>query len=77
MSTLDLDNIQLGTCFSVYGILALIAYFLGGFITDLVTPGKLMTLALLLTAFGGFYLVTFPSYNGMLFLYGYWGVTQH
>lgn len=75
MSALELDNMQLGTCFSVYGIMALIAYFLGGFVTDLVAPRKLMTFALLLTALGGFYLTSFPSYNGMLFLYGYWGVT--
>ena len=49
MSTLELDNTQLGNCFSVYGILALIAYFLGAFITDLVAPRKLMALALILT----------------------------
>ncbi|MBL4661990.1 MAG: MFS transporter, partial [Flavobacteriaceae bacterium] len=75
LTALELDNTQLGNCFSIYGICALFSYFLGGFITDLVAPRKLMALALLLTALGGFYMATYPNYTGMLVLYGYWGVT--
>lgn len=75
MTALELDNTQLGNCFSVYGICALFSYFLGGFITDLVAPRKLMALALLLTGMGGLYMTTYPNYEGLLVLYGYWGVT--
>jgi sugar phosphate permease len=75
LAVLELDHTQLGNCSSIYGICALFAYFLSGFITDLVAPRKLMAVALLLTALGGFYMATYPNYTGMLVLYGYWGVT--
>ena len=69
------DNLQLGTCFSIYGLVALVSYLLGGVIADRFQPRKLMSAALLFTAFGGVVMSSFPSLGMMNFIYGYWGFT--
>ena len=70
-----LDNFQLGICFSVYGIVALLSYFLGGPLADKFSPRKLIAMALWMTALGGLVYATFPGYNILKVLYGYWGFT--
>jgi nitrate/nitrite transporter NarK len=70
-----LDNWQLGICFSVYGIVALVSYFFGGPLADKYAPRKLIALALWLTAIGGLIYATFPNYTILRLLYGYWGFT--
>lgn len=70
-----LDNLQLGLCFSVYGIIALVSYLFGGPLADKYPPRKLITVALWLTALGGLLYATFPSYSVLQILYGYWGFT--
>ena len=75
MLTFDLTNLELGLCFSVYGITALISYLFGGVLADRFKPHKLMATALWLTALGGFYLATKPNYMMLKVLYGYWGFT--
>lgn len=75
LETFDINNEQLGYCFSVYGIVALFSYLFGGPIADKFPPKNLMALALLLTALGGFYLATYPSLGRLQLLYGYWGFT--
>ncbi|WP_235298649.1 MFS transporter [Portibacter marinus] len=71
----EITNLELGLCFSVYGIVAVVAYFFGGIIADQFNPGRLMGIALLMTAAGGLYLATYPSVHGLRWLYGYWGMT--
>lgn len=75
LKALDISNTELGICFSIYGITALVSYFLGGPIADRFSPRKLMAFSLLLTAGGGIVLGTFPEVSTLYFLYGYWGVT--
>ncbi len=70
-----LDNIQLGLCFSVYGIIALLSYLVGGPLADKYPPRKLMAIALWMTALGGLLFATFPSFGILQILYGYWGFT--
>jgi len=70
-----LDNLQLGICFSVYGIVALLSYLFGGPLADKFPPRKLIAIALWMTALGGFVYATFPSYTALKVLYGYWGFT--
>lgn len=70
-----LDNTQLGLCFSVYGIAALVSYLLGGPIADKYPPRKLMAIALWMTASGGLVFASFPSLGLLQVLYGYWGFT--
>ena len=76
LDVFQLNNFQLGSLFSVYGIVALLSYVYGGVITDKYSPRKLMSSALFLTALGGLVLASYPSYQTLLVLYGYWGFTS-
>jgi len=75
LDTFGLDNLQLGICFSIYGIVALLSYLLGGPLADRFPPRKLIASALWATALGGMLYATFPSYLLLKILYGYWGFT--
>lgn len=75
LEVFGLDNVQLGLCFSVYGIVALLSYLIGGPLADKFPPRKLIAVALWMTALGGFVYATFPSYDTLKVLYGYWGFT--
>jgi len=75
LDTFNLDNVQLGFCFSIYGIVALLSYLFGGPLADKYPPRKLIAVALWMTALGGLVYSTFPSYTPLKMLYGYWGFT--
>ena len=75
LEVFELDNVQLGLCFSVYGIVALVSYLIGGPLADKYPPRKLMAIALWMTALGGLVFATFPSLTTLKVLYGYWGFT--
>ena len=75
LDVFELNNLELGICFSIYGIVAMISYLFGGIITDLFKPRLLMASALLLTALGGLVMSTYPSYSVMKILFAYWGFT--
>ena len=75
LDAFGLDNVQLGLCFSVYGIIALLSYLFGGPLADKYPPRKLIAVALWMTALGGLVYATFPSYTVLKILYGYWGFT--
>jgi len=75
LEAFGLDNVQLGLCFSVYGIIALLSYLFGGPLADKYPPRKLIAVALWMTALGGLVYATFPSYTILKILYGYWGFT--
>ncbi|MFT4525730.1 MAG: MFS family permease [Bacteroidia bacterium] len=75
MEVFQINNFELGTFFSVYGMIAVAAYFFGGPLADRFAASKLMSVALGLTGLGGFYLSTIPSPAEMKWLYGYWGCT--
>jgi len=62
LETFAINNENLGYCFSVYGIVALISYLFGGPLADKFHPKNLMAVALILTALGGLYFATFPKY---------------
>lgn len=75
LEVFGLDNLQLGLCFSVYGIVALLSYLFGGPLADKFPPRKLIAIALWMTALGGLVYASFPSYTVLRMLYGYWGFT--
>ena len=75
LDTFELTNVELGLCFSVYGIVALLSYLFGGPLADKYPPRKLIALALWMTALGGLIYATFPSFSVLNVLYGYWGFT--
>ena len=75
LESFEISNTQLGSCFSVYGTVALFSYLFGGPLADKFKPHILMSAALLLTGAGGLYLATYPSLINLHILYGFWGFT--
>lgn len=75
LKAFEIDNLELGFCFSIYGIVAFLSYPFGGPLADKYSPRKLIALALWLTALGGLVYASFPSYTTLKILYGYWGFT--
>jgi len=71
----NITNTELGYCFSIYGIVALGSYLLGGPIADKYAPHKLMSWSLICTALGGIVYAQVPSLLALQLLYGYWGFT--
>jgi sugar phosphate permease len=72
---LDLTNTQLGLIQAAYGVVAMLAYFPGGFLADLFSTRVLLTASLATTALGGCYFASFPGYEGLWLLFGFWGLT--
>ncbi len=71
----DITNVELGAYFSVYGVVAMFAYVIGGPLADRYEPRKLMASALWLTALGGFMMSFIKSGSLLPFIYGFWGLT--
>jgi len=75
LEAFEFTNTQLGDVFAIYGVMAMIAYFPGGMLADRFSARSLLTVSLVTTGLGGFYMATYPGTLGMALLYGYWGVT--
>ena len=75
LESFSISQTELGSCFSVYGLVAFFSYLFGGPLADKFKPNLLMGVALILTALGGFYLATYPSLYNLHLLYGFWGFT--
>ncbi len=73
LDVFKLNNFELGTLFSTYGIVAIISYVFGGTLADRFAPRKLIAGALMITATGGALLMYYPSFLGLQFLYAFWG----
>jgi len=72
---LHLDNAEVGSLLSIFGVTAMLSYVPGGWLADRVSPRLLLTSSLLLTGASGLYFATFPSYAISLALHALWGVT--
>jgi len=68
------SNTQIGVLSSTFGFMSLIGYFPGGWLADRFSSRKLITVALLITAAGGFVFSTIPSFEVCVLLYGIWGL---
>lgn len=75
LDVFGLNNLELGIAFSVYGVVAMFAYFAGGPLADRFSARRLMTIALLTTSLGGILLASTPSLHVLMWLYGFWGLT--
>jgi len=73
LETFSISATELGAAQGVYGIVAMLAYFPGGPLADRFSARKLLAISLWLTASGGMYMATFPSYSGSLLLWGFFG----
>ena len=75
LTVFELTNLQLGTAFSAYGVVAMLAYFAGGPLADRFNPRQLIPSALIATSLGGFYLYTIPTAGMLGVVYAFWGVS--
>ena len=73
LDVFNLNHTELGICYSIYGVVALVAYLFGGSFADRIQPRYLIAFSLVITAFGGFYLSSIPSFIGLQISYGFWG----
>ena len=75
LDVFGITNLQLGTAFSLYGVVAMATYFPGGPLADRFGPRRLMTVALFTTALGGLVYAQIPTLRGLTLLFGFWGVS--
>jgi len=72
---LNLNNTEVGSLMSIYGVFAMLSYFPGGWIADKVSPRILITFSLISTGLIGLYFATLPSYQISLIIHALWGIT--
>lgn len=75
LSVFEINNLELGTLYSIYGIVAMAAYFLGGPLADRFSPRLLIAIALVFTGLGGLVLAFAKSLSVLCWLYAFWGMT--
>ena len=75
LEVFELSNVEIGFCFSIYGLVAVPSYLFGGPLADRFPPRKLIAIALWMTALGGLLFASYPSLLALQILYGYWGFT--
>lgn len=75
LEAFQLTNLELGIAFSVYGVVAMVSYFLGGPLADRFSAKKMMSFALLATGISGILFGYMPSFSTLTILYGFWGMT--
>ena len=73
LSVFEIDNFELGTYYSLYGLVAIVAYLFGGPLADRFSPSRLMALALFMTAGGGMFMYAIPAGGAMKMIYAFWG----
>ncbi|MDP6944139.1 MAG: hypothetical protein QF464_08325 [Myxococcota bacterium] len=77
LDVFGITNLQLGVAFSVYGVVAMLAYFPGGALADRFPARTMMTAALVVSAVGGVYYATVPSIGGLNIVFGFRGADDH
>ena len=75
LDAFEITNKDIGICYTLYGVTAMICYFFGGLLSDKFQLKYLMSIALFLTSLGGFTWVYYPSLSTLYLLYIYWGFT--
>ena len=75
LEVFEMGNLEYNLAVSIYGIIAVPSYLLGGPLADKFPPRKLIAIALWLTALGGLFYAAYPTFNTLRVLYGYWGFT--
>ncbi|EGT3830829.1 TPA: MFS transporter [Clostridioides difficile] len=72
---LALSHTQIGNLLSLYGLVGMVSYFIGGWFADRFSVRKLITFSLIVSGILGFYFSTFPSYSMILLIFVLWGFT--
>lgn len=63
---LHLSAQDYGNIISIYGFVAMVSYFFGGWFSDRFSPKKLVAISLVGTALCNFYIASVPGYAGLL-----------
>ena len=71
-----LGSVELGLLNSMYGLVALAAYFPGGWLADRVSARRLLAFSLFSTGLGGLYMASIPPHTGLVLLHAFWGLTS-
>ncbi len=71
----DITQTELGILGSIYGFVAMFAYFFGGGLADRFSPRGLLAVSLLATGASGLYMATIPSFAAMCLLFAFWGIS--
>ena len=74
LDVFGITNLELGTAFSAYGMVAIVSYVLGGPLADRFSARTLMSIGLLVSALGGVCLASIPSLAVLRMLFAFWGV---
>lgn len=76
IEVLHLNHTQLSMLFSIYGGICMIAYLLGGVLTDIFSVKRIMISALILSGILHLYVVSVPDYWGLCVVFGLLAVTS-
>ena len=72
---LAITDLEIGKAQAFYGVTAMASYVFGGLLADKWEPRKLISTSLIMTAFGGVFMMQLPSFHSLQLLYGFWGVS--
>ncbi|MDR1966647.1 MAG: MFS transporter [Synergistaceae bacterium] len=72
----NLNNTQMGTLGSAYGVLGLLSYLIGGVFADKFSAKKLIVFSLVATGVAGIGHLAFNSFYALVGIYALWGVTS-
>ncbi|MGL6106351.1 MFS transporter [Romboutsia sp.] len=72
---LGLSHTQIGNLLSVYGLVGMVSYFVGGWFADKFSVKILIPFSLIASGLLGFYFSTFPPYSQILLIFVLWGIT--
>ena len=74
MEASGLNNTQFGMTMSVYGVLAMIFYPVGGIMADRFSAKKLLSISVIGAGILGLWYSTFPGYAAQIMIYAGWGI---
>jgi nitrate/nitrite transporter NarK len=72
----EVNSTEIGLLNSMFGILAIACYFPSGWLADRFSARKLLTISLVTTSAGGFFMMTLPDYSWLIGIHAWWGVTS-
>ena len=75
LEAFEITNLELGTAFSLYGIIAMLSYFPGGTLADRFSARSMMVASLMSTAVGGALFAQIPTMFWLKCLFAFWGLT--
>lgn len=75
LDSFGISNSQMGALMSIFGMVAAMSYFPGGWIADRFSSKKLIVLSLLMTGGLGLWEMRLPSFHELVIIYFLWGIS--